>query len=228
MDSDMRPERVDRLCGLSTHGLPWDTSEVRWFGAAVLPDRFVDWFTDGGHSAVVERRRDAYRVSPAHDIGLKRRDNGPLEAKVRIGPAVHSTLDNGFSGRLEEWRKYAVDEPRGETTWEWSEVTKVILTRTYGLDEVGAVQELTDPDLASPGCDIELASVSAEESVAWTFAVEAWGQADTRRRLLGGALVALAEQTSPIPSAFLEDLDRSMGYPEWLATVVWRDRFVSA
>ncbi|MCP3977602.1 MAG: hypothetical protein GY720_24215, partial [bacterium] len=51
------------------------------------------------------------------------------------------------------------------------------------------------------------------------FALEAWGPAAVRRKLLAGALAAL-NRDSPLGPEFEASLEHSMGYPEWLAAVV--------
>lgn len=207
-----------------------DTAEVRWFAAGALPPSFVEWFSDMGRSAIVETRSDRYRVGDTPGIGLKRRDYGPLELKIRRGSSGVLSIGGGVHGSIEEWRKTGVVEPSGsprDMGWQWSEVEKVVLTRTFAMDGRGAVDEVIGSDPQSPTCDIELASVVVGETVAWTFAFEAWGPREARHRILDGSLAALTSQSSPIPYRLVAALRLNMSYPEWLASTVWSDRVVS-
>jgi hypothetical protein len=201
--------------------VPFDTTEVRWFFSGALPTAYVDWFSDPGGSAIVEIRCDSYWVDGSHSTGLKQRGHGPLEVKLRRGSTRLVDLGDGLRGRIEEWRKIRPAEPPSANSNElgqWCQVQKVIQTRTYGVGSAGNVRPLDHRDLATRGCDIELASVVIAGTAAWTFALEAWGPPEERRGMLTGALDALV-QSSPLPPDFRRDLDHDMGYPERLATM---------
>lgn len=221
---------VDQRAGLQAQGEPLDTAEVRWFADGALPRSFVEWFSDMGRSGVVETRSDIYRVGDAPDVGLKRRDYGPLELKIRRGSGGVLSIGGGVHGRIEEWRKTGAVEStrvRGDRDWQWSAVDKMVLTRTFAMDHRDGIAEVTGTDPTEPACDIELASVVVGETVAWTFAFEAWGPREARRRMLAGSLAALTSQSSPIPYRLVAALQLNMGYPEWLASTVWSDRVVA-
>lgn len=214
------PGRLD--AAVPSAGVPFDTTEVRWFVSGSLPASYVDWFSSAGETAVVEVRCDTYWVDGLHSTGLKRRGRGPLEVKLRRDSTGSLELGSGIRGRIEEWRKIHPAEQRFARpgrSGEWCEVNKVVRTRTFGLRSTGSVDPLSSRDLTSPGCDVQLASVDVAGSEAWTFALEAWGPADERRSILDGAAAALL-QSSPFPKDFLACLDQDMGYPEWLALVM--------
>lgn len=196
-----------------------DTVEVRWFATGAVPDWAVEWFTESRAKASREIRRDAYLLCHSDDVGIKRRNHGPLEVKLRTERRGIIHLRNGLVGRVEQWRKLIATEPPTATAvGQWLDVHKTVLTRTYRLGEDDAVIEI-EPDVSSPsGCDIELAEVAIGDSLAWTFAVEAWGPAPHRRTLFDRAAVEFFVSTGS-PPALTDFLEVDMGYPEWLLTV---------
>lgn len=207
----------------STEPAPQDTTEVRWFGSGAIPASVREWFSDPAHPASVELRRDAYWMQASHDIGLKSRDNGPLEIKLRRGSRGNFEVIEGVPGRIEEWRKVPVVMPLGIDSignWRWSEVHKRVATTTFVPDSSGGVVPIHHPHLAPAGCDVELAAVKVDDTAAWTFAFEAWGPADERLGLLERSWEALCRLGSPVPME-LGRLEQTAGYPEWLATVAW-------
>lgn len=195
----------------------FSTSEVRWFARGPVPAAVSAWFSTPG--VTVEVREDEYRIDGSPDIGLKRRDHGRLELKLRSGTSGRIELGGGLSGRIERWGKITdVDErdAPGDRPGAWVEVRKAVLTRSYLLDGNGQVEPARSPDTSVTGCDIELASVTVGEITAWTFALEAWG-ADEEARIgaLWGAWRAFEGET-PLPEELGEVLEENLGYPEWL------------
>jgi hypothetical protein len=196
---------------------PFDTSEVRWFAEGTLPTSLIMWFA--GAPTSIEIRRDRYLVDALPEAGVKRRDGGPLEVKVRNGRDGWVDAVADLQGRLEEWRKYApVDDGEWPAEGEWIDVDKVVLTRTYRLG-AGGVEPLRGRDLAATGCDVELAAIIVDDTEAWTFALEAWGPEAERRRVLRESLDSFMAET-PLPAAMRLALHRDAGYPEWLAGLV--------
>ena len=168
------PGRFDAATAFA--GVPFDTTEVRWFVEGSLPDSYVDWVSSAGKKAIVEIRGDKYWVDGIHSSGLKWRGHGPLGIKLRRDSAGFLDLGNGARGRIEEWRKICPVEPGSASLGqrgEWCEVQKVVLTRPYGVHLAGTVGPLNSRDLAVSGCDVELASVMVAGTEAWTFALEA-------------------------------------------------------
>ena len=217
------PPSSDRFEGLKLDGRPFATSEIRWFARGAPPAAIVAWFSEHERSAFVEVRRDAYRVGTEHAVGLKRRDNGPLELKLRRGISPRRVLVGGLAGRIEEWRKDGLEEPVDAVSWQWSLVDKVVLTRTFARDDSGLVVEVGHVPLQGAACDVELATVTVGQTVAWTFAVEAWGEPAERHGLIDSSLAALFEQPPPTLQQFVAALEVDMGYPEWLASTIWAE-----
>ncbi|MDJ0952862.1 MAG: hypothetical protein QNJ81_04225 [Acidimicrobiia bacterium] len=217
----------ERFEQLRIEGQPLLTTEARWFAPGPPPQGFIDWFAQGGRAAVVELRCDSYRQIVDPGVGLKRRDNGPLELKRRSSVTPPQRFSLGLSGRVEEWCKTGLEEPPRRTDWQWSVVDKVVLTRTFLLDDDDVAVEGSRRELSAPACDIELATVTVGDLVAWSFALEAWGDEPVRKQLLHRALHALMGDLDPIPPGFVSALNLNMGYPEWLASVAWNDQIIS-
>lgn len=200
---------------LGAAGQPFDTTEVRWFAPGHLPESLVKWFIRSSHSTL-EARDDAYLIDGSHDAGRKVRGRGSFEVKLRTGFGDLFHLGDRVKGRIEEWRKYVgLHIPAGQS---WIEVGKVVLTRTYQPDVQGAVAEVRERDLLVPGCDIELASVSAAGERAWTFALEVWGPTEQRNLLLTEAAARFVADAG-LPRSLTARLVHDMGYPEWLASL---------
>jgi hypothetical protein len=228
MDAAAHPPSSDRFEGLKLEGRPLATSEVRWFAPGPPPAPVVAWFSERGRAAFVELRRDAYRIGPDHGVGLKRRDHGPLELKRRHGISPRRAFVAGLAGRIEEWRKDGLEEPLDATGWQWSLVDKVVLTRTFAREESGSVVEIGHVAQQPSGCDVELATVTVGSTVAWTFALEAWGELEERRELLHSSLAAVFELLPSVPSQFVPSLESDMGYPEWLTSKVWHEDLIAS
>jgi hypothetical protein len=192
-----------------------DTTEVRWFVTGELPESLVDWFIRSGR-ATLEVRTDAYLVDGSHDAGRKRRDHGAFEVKLRTGSQGLFHLGNGVRSRIEEWKKYLGLQTPPDPTW--VDVGKVVLTRTYQLDAEDAVSEVRVRDMLTPGCDVELATVSVGDTKAWTFAFEVWGPEDRRLHILAETASRFVAD-SGLPLELTLALTSDMGYPEWLAAL---------
>ena len=188
-----------------------DTTEVRWFGAGSLPESLAAWFMTP--AATVERRCDAYLIGTGPDVGVKRRDGGPLEIKTRLGRAGVVTLRDGTSGRTELWRKHAGPGTNAGAT-RWVDVDKIVYRRRFAL--VGRTARPVESMVRGGyACHVELAAVSAVGVDAWTFAVEAWGPEETRGRLVTEALAAFAAET-PFRDELVDGLVDDLGYPAWI------------
>ena len=192
-----------------------DTTEVRWFVTGELPESLVDWFIRSGR-ATLEVRHDSYIVDGSHDAGSKIRDHGTFEVKLRTGSRGPFHLGSGVRSRIEEWQKFVGLQTPPDRTW--VDVGKVVLTRTYQLDAEDDVSEVRVRDMFTPGCDVELATVSVGDTKAWTFAFEVWGPEDRRLHILAETASRFVAD-SGLPPAPTPVQTPDMGYPEWLATV---------
>lgn len=197
----------------------FETSEVRWFGVGPLPPPVVTWFTSS--PVIVEHRRDTYWVDGSGELGVKRRNGVGLEAKVRRATEGLVELFADVGATIEDWVKLSDLEeaqlPRGAGVV-CVEVTKSVRSKIYQFDGRGELFQATTRNLATPGCDVELAEIALDDREAWTFALEAWGPHEVRRPLLQSTVSAL--RTEEAPPGFREGLDQAMGYPEWLAGLV--------
>ncbi len=192
-----------------------ETTEVRWFGDGTLPRTILTWFSQGPTS--IDVRGDSYRLDGTPDVGVKRRDHGPLEVKYRRPSTGSVDLGSGTVGRIEEWHKIVHRDGTGTLAGGdgvWLDVDKVVYTRTYGVVD-GVARPLALRALARTGCDVELAAVTAGGISAWTFALEAWGLAGVRPEMLRRALAAFLDETPP-PAALHTGLRHAMSYPMWL------------
>jgi hypothetical protein len=118
--------------------------ELRWFMAGRAPGSVVDWFTRGGSLGEFERCVDSYWCIAREDVGVKRRNGGPVEMKLRRGSRSH-TVSSDCDVRTEQWNKWVPRSSRfGTSDGEWVDVEKVLLTRT--LTEC----RIEVPDQASP------------------------------------------------------------------------------
>jgi len=198
-----------------------DTSEVRWFALGSPAAEVVDWFTDHGREGTLEERCDVYQVHHLHDIGVKRRSRDALEVKVRRSIGETLTLQPDLSARFEEWRKWSPDDgdpmaPSPDVPW--IDIHKVILTRTFMLDDGEVVGPALHIDDSLSGCDVEIVEVTSGGVRSWSLAFEAFGpKADRRRAVIQSwdMLVGELGRVGNLGSYF----DQPAGYPEWLALI---------
>jgi hypothetical protein len=198
--------------------VPFDTTEVRWFAHGPMPRELVDWFTSSGRSGTLEVRRDSYLAGDSPAVGRKRRNLGPFEIKTRLAIGNAVSISGRLAGLTEDWRKVVAPAPGRAGTW--TEVHKVVLTRTYHASDGDRVTEVAANDTSLPGCDIEIAAITVGGVEAWTFALEAWGRTSVRHRLLETSAEAFVAAVG-LPDLVTNRLTQEMAYPRWLAATVW-------
>jgi hypothetical protein len=190
-----------------------DTFELRWFVPGPLPAEVRNWFI--GSTGVVEIRRDSYLVDDRVDVGIKRRGETTLELKVRQAVELWADLGAGLAGPLEWWRKWTPAEDLVEipTSGRWIDVDKSIIKRRFSPNGT-EVAFTTDPEV-DPGCDVEVASVSAAGIDAWTLAFAAFGPPPGRRANILAAwwMLRASTDTSGVPVV----VGSATGYPERIA-----------
>ncbi len=202
---------------------PFATTEVRWFAVGEAPPPLIERFCDAVDAAGVEARRDTYRVGDSFAVGLKRRNGGLYELKLRGARTMEAELHGAPPGRVEEWRKLRSSNPvagRDDDSVEWLDVDKLIRRQSYWISTGGGVASVDYGDATAPGCNAELTSLLLGTRRAWTFALEAWGPGNPRRRLFREVLAGFNRER-PALFGFAPALELSMGYPEFLATVTW-------
>lgn len=183
------------------------TSEVRWFGPGNPPRAALDWFL--GLDPRFEHRVDTYQASDGTELGVKRRDGGPLEVKALQLRDPKPTVFGALAAPVEDWLKWRPDRP-SEMAWGTGlEVEKAVLTGDFVEEATGA------------GCEVELAVVEIGGWEAWTLAFEARGPRTARRRWLTQTATRLVGDA---PAELAASLTEALSYPEWLGAVtVGRD-----
>lgn len=155
----------------------------------------------------IEERVDTYLLTGRRDLGVKRRDNGPLEVKERNRIGRRLAVGDRLEARVEEWHKHSSDRTPTEAD-RWVEIAKTVRTYPYrvtGSDRVAA-------------CDIELAAVEAEGVEAWTLAFEASGEASERMGTLTAAIDRFLS-VADVPADLAAALELEAGYPAWLVAI---------
>lgn len=192
---DRRPEALETL-------------EVRWFAHGRIPDSAVEWFEGVSPSIEIEERIDTYLVTGRVDLGVKRRDAGPLEVKERRRIGSRIAVGDRLEAQVEEWHKHTSVRTATETD-RWVKIAKTVRTYPFRTNTSGG---------HTAGCDIELAAVEAGGVKAWTLAFEASGPASERM----GTLVAAIDRftsVADVPADLAAALELEAGYPAWLVEI---------
>ena len=184
-----------------------ETLEVRWFADGSIPLSVTRWFEDTAPRFDVERRVDSYLLTGRSDLGVKRRDHGPIEVKERHRVGSSIWFGGRLTAQVEEWHK-RVDERYSTAPGRWVDIDKTVTTYRYRAQ--GA---------AGTACDVELAAVEVDGTAAWTLALEASGPRPARRAALRLASEEFFGDTS-LPSEISAALEFEAGYPAWLVEVV--------
>jgi hypothetical protein len=181
------------------------TSEVRWFGRGNPPPGSLEWFL--GLGPRLEHRVDSYQSTAREEVGVKRRNGGPVEIKALERRDQLPTVFGLAAARIEDWLKWRVaDDGRSadEDTGAWVDVDKTLLS----VDRVAEGGEVA--------CEVELAVIGIGHVAAWTFALEARGPVMERRLWLIETAVLLLDEAPPALPAALRD---ARAYPQWLARI---------
>lgn len=178
---------------------------MRWFAPGVLPEGVATWFEDTAPYFDIETRVDSYLLTGRPDLGVKRRDRGPIEVKERrrVGGAL--TVGGRLAARVEEWHKHTDDGYAG-AGGRWVDIQKTVTTYRYRAR--GATS-------ATVACDVELAAIDASGIAAWTMALEASGPRPARHSALQSAFEEFLSDTV-VPGSVADALELDAGYPAWL------------
>jgi hypothetical protein len=190
-------------------GSTYNSLELRWFMPGQVPDRIIDVFASPLSSTVEEWRIDSYWPLSRGDVGVKRRNGGPVEMKVRRSarPWRHPNGPEGVTEQWNKWRPNRLDLDGRDA--EWIEVHKHVLTRTFAL----AGREVSGQvDGRRPRCEVEIAQLSVGAAEWWTVAFEATGPARVQPFVLWSAFESV---WSPELSSSV-DGGLNVGYPQWL------------
>ncbi len=190
-------------------GATYNSLELRWFMRGAIPESFLGSFESNGAVIVRERRKDSYWPLSRVDMGIKRRNGGPVEMKVRRS-ARSWDMPSGSTVVSEQWNKWRPSRlPIERRQGLWLDVDKQLLTRTFGPSG-HEVQGAADG--RRPLCEVELANVTVASTTWWTVALEATGPATLQPSVLSAALDRL---WSLGLERWLEGAVNA-GYPEWL------------
>lgn len=183
------------------------TLELRWFIRGSVPHEMDAWFP---LDAAIERRVDRYLRLDRDDLGVKRRNGGPIEMKLRRSRRPWC-LPDGRVAHSEQWTKW---RPQG--FWigqgDWHDVVKQV--RTVPLSPAGL--RTSAPDGITPVCEAELASIEVDGASWWTFALEVSGPAAELHPTLLAVGVGWAWH-GPIVDMIGDD--PGFGYPAWLLEI---------
>jgi hypothetical protein len=184
-----------------------ETLEVRWFARGRLPTEALGWFEAAVPGVETEERVDSYLLTGRPDLGVKRRNQGPLEVKERIRVGSRVSVGDRLHAPVEEWRK-RIQLALPEIGGRWIDVVKNVWNHPLRVT-VGGLPA---------ACDVELAAVEAVGIEAWTLAFETWGPPEDRLAVLRSAAQLLRDEAD-IPSGIADALDVDAGYPAWLIAV---------
>jgi hypothetical protein len=200
------PEGGSNLAGRSTdHSTNvLETLEVRWFACGPLPTEALGWFEATMPDVETEKRVDSYLLTGRSDLGVKRRDQGPLEVKDRVRIGNRVSVGARLQAQVEEWRK-SIQIALPETGDRWIDVVKNVWNHPYRVTIGGF----------PAACNVELAAVAVVGIEAWTLAFEVSGPPEDRLAVLRSAAELLREEAD-IPSGIAGALDVEAGYPAWL------------
>lgn len=194
------------------------TSELRWFFDGRLPDEVRTWFTFGEATGLAQDRCDAYRVDGQQDIGVKLRFRTVLELKIRQARPEFVFVGQDLEGWLEVWQRWSPADGRIDLTENenWVDVNKSVIKRRFGGDGQELPLSEENRAMTGQGCDAEVASISMEGRMAWTFALAAFGPADGHRSSLERAWATI-ESGRLLPEGLQLDGTNSCGYPKWIS-----------
>jgi len=198
----------------------WPTAEVRWFVEGRIPDDLLVWFAEGFPLLEAQPPRvDVYLPIPSDDgVGIKLRE-GRIEIKQRYGSLGPMIFSHGVAGIPELWRKWTFGPVMpGENGLDgWVGVQKIRLVRNYSVGADGE-KPVPIPHTRSPerGCSVELTEATANGQVWWTMGFEATGS----EAQLAPTLECVVGQMLAGCDRLWLDLDRSYGYPRWLAKIL--------
>jgi hypothetical protein len=187
-----------------------ETLEVRWFARGKLPTEVFGWFQAVVPDLEIEERVDSYLLTGRPDLGVKRRDQGPLEVKERIRVGRRVSVGGRLEASVEVWRK-SIQLAPPEVEGRWIEVVKNVWNHPLRIT-VGGL---------TAACDIELAAVEVAAIGAWTLAFEASGPPEERLAALRSA-AELFRDGAALPSGIASALEVEAGYPAWLIEVTGR------
>jgi hypothetical protein len=217
------------------------STEIRWF----FQDRkeiagIEKWFSDF-HLELDDgdfERQDYYlKMSSETKFGLKIREpkkeisgkwKGKLEAKILIKELAAIELENGNSGRANQWTKFSFSLQAGEETLEeimatylhdnysdnddahWIKMEKNRILLKYDIEQKKFIKGEV---LINEGCGIELTAIRINDNLYYTFGLEAFSVTGRHEQ---NFFETLHYVFSKLKVPFLST-SNSLTYPEFLS-----------
>jgi hypothetical protein len=204
------------------------TEELRWFweGESKVA-KLKEWFdahalNDCGPGGPKSRTDEYLLLHSQTELGIKKRggSNG-VEIKGLIEKQKKYLNAEPFTGYTQTWCKWKGDK----ITFQSEELLKVRKQRWFRLfDAEGSIKEIAlgvneEPlygkSVPSNGCSVELTRLTLEdESIWWTFCLEAFGALNEVHQNLEQVAKVLATTAPPLPAS-----GEALSYPDWLCKI---------
>jgi len=198
------------------------TAEIRWFQPGIIPKEIEKWFTSlAGQIEKQPPRTDQYiKLIGSNTLGIKIRD-GRFEVKEKQSHENNILSVNNIEGYIELWTKWSFES--SENKYHLNEIIKgefigIEKTRTmqkYIFDSKGNISGGFD-NFKSDGCNLELTSVSIDNSDWWTLGLETYGRTGSLEQNLKTAFELIFKNQFPGSLSIKE----SYGYPAWLEYII--------
>lgn len=195
-----------------------DSSEVRWFAPGPMPADVLTWLTRLSTITVVEERCDTYLLHGIEGLGVKYRNQSVLEVKRRHSTAADIELGPGMRAPFERWQKWHPEKL--DVAWSGPDISrldvhKLVTKATFTLNAGAIVPTELPDDLSQPHCSVEVASVVVNGVPSWTFAFEALGPMDMRRRMVQRTWQTVSSKSLP-DLGLIGRLEVAAAYSDWL------------
>ena len=186
-----------------------ETREIRWFSTEPF-NKIETTFNQLFAGSIIEEpeRLDTYLYTSCNEVNIKIRD-GQLDIKKRTSEPKSRIKIGSNGGYAEKWIKWSIDNPLHVRPSEhWYEVRKQ--RKLVFLDEHNKIKSYKEDDSKPIGLQIELTNLSVDEKTFHSIALE-WSSKEYN-------------QNDEILENLLKDSElkllQSMGYPEYLSTIV--------
>ena len=192
------------------------SKEIRWF----LPNEdeaISKWFEENGYLFEnTEARIDYYLpLKEKEDIGIKLRENN-IEVKHRVERSEKEKLVSGVKGYFEKYVKWSFSSAEDDSLvqeitegekYDWIPVKKERIGFKLTEASNGEIIRIKLDEFPDFGCQIEYTRIKVQDDIAYTFALEWFGDKELK--------IDLALIKEIIGESRLQASD-SMGYAEFL------------
>jgi hypothetical protein len=202
-----------------------ESLEMRWFlsdkdPCLAVPQGWFESITPEG------KRIDDYLLTGRDDIGFKARgvEKQPtrIELKYLVGTLGILQVAPGVVGKLEHWSKLSMasDDHQLKEAGTWCAIEKGRRLRKFAFQH-GEASEVPVESRPVAGCGVELTQLLVKHShatarIEWTLGFEAFGP----ERMLLEIFQATCRAARESRLVLELGSEKSMGYPQWLASVL--------